>query len=139
MLVADVPWAYPNSGFTRSFDLTTAWLAMYLPRSVVSEYMRIDWETVGNCIHRATNDIEPDRRRRLDGLVNIGIDETGETIANILTNHSMTLDEALDLVGAEPLEAENSCDPDYILNGVELWYDDLDLVPDNYGEESEDE
>lgn len=65
--------------------------------------------------------------------------ETGETIANILTNHSMTLDEALDLVGAEPLEAENSCDPDYILNGVELWYDDLDLVPDNYGEESEDE
>ena len=34
--------------------------------------------------------------------------ETGETIANILTNHSMTLDEALDLVGAEPLEAENS-------------------------------
>lgn len=37
--------------------------------------------------------------------------ETGETIANILTNHSMTLDEALDLVGAEPLEAENSCDP----------------------------
>lgn len=65
--------------------------------------------------------------------------ETGETIANILTNHSMTLDEALDLVGAEPLEAKNSCDPDYILNGVELWYDDLDLVPDNYGEESEDE
>lgn len=65
--------------------------------------------------------------------------ETGETIANILTNHSMTLDEALDLVGAEPLEAENSCDPDYILNGVELWYDDLDLVLDNYGEESEDE
>ena len=59
--------------------------------------------------------------------------ETGETIANILTNHSMTLDEAIDLV------AENSCDPDYILNGVELWYDDLDLVPDNYGEESEDE
>ena len=47
--------------------------------------------------------------------------ETGETIANIITNHSMTLDEALDLVGAEPLEAENSCDPDYILNGVELW------------------
>ena len=36
--------------------------------------------------------------------------ETGETIANILTNHSMTLDEALDLVGAEPLEAENSCE-----------------------------
>ena len=57
--------------------------------------------------------------------------ETGETIAKHPYQHSMTLDEALDLVGAEPLEAENSCDPDYILNGVELWYDDLDLVPDN--------
>lgn len=91
VLVADVPWAYPNSGFTRSFDLTTAWLAMYLPRSVVSEYMRIDWETVGNCIHRATNDIEPDRRRRLDGLVNIGIDETsykkGHKYITVIVNH----------------------------------------------------
>ena len=91
VLVADVPWAYPNSGFTRSFDLTAAWLATYLPRSVVSEYMRIDWETVGNCIHRATNDIEPDRRRRLDGLVNIGIDETsykkGHKYITVIVNH----------------------------------------------------
>lgn len=81
-----------------------------------------------------TNSIES-RRKTMKIISN----KTGETIANILANHSMTLDEALDLVGAEPLEAENSCDPDYILNGVELWYDDLDLVPDNYGEESEDE
>ena len=36
--VADVPWAYPGSGFTKDFDLTAAWLATYLPRSVVSEY-----------------------------------------------------------------------------------------------------
>lgn len=35
--VADVPWAYPGSGFTKDFDLTAAWLATYLPRSVVSE------------------------------------------------------------------------------------------------------
>ena len=25
--VADVPWAYPGSGFTKDFDLTAAWLA----------------------------------------------------------------------------------------------------------------
>ena len=49
------------------------WLAVYLPRSVVSEYMRIDWETVGRCVHRTLNEIEPERSRRLDGLVNIGI------------------------------------------------------------------
>ena len=46
ILVADVPWAYPGSGFTKDFDLTVGWLAAYLPRSVVSKYMRIDWETV---------------------------------------------------------------------------------------------
>ena len=66
VVVADVPWAYPNSGFTKDFDLTVGWLAVYLPRSVVSEYMRIDWETVGRCIHRTLNDIEPERSRRLN-------------------------------------------------------------------------
>lgn len=76
VLVADVPWAYPGSGFTKDFDLTVGWLAIYLPRSIVSGYMRIDWETVGRCVHRTLNDIEPERSRRLDNLINIGIDET---------------------------------------------------------------
>ncbi len=91
VLVADVPWAYPGSGFTRDFDLTVAWLAVYLPRSVVSEYMRIDWETVGRCVHRTLNDIEPERSRRLDNLVNIGIDETsykkGHKYITVIVNH----------------------------------------------------
>ena len=76
VLVADVPWAYPNSGFTKNFDLTVGWLAVTLPKSTIAEYMRIDWETVGRCVHRTLNVIEPDRSKRLDGLVNIGIDET---------------------------------------------------------------
>ena len=38
--------------------------------------MRVDWETVGRCVNRALHDLEPERSRRLDGLVNIGIDET---------------------------------------------------------------
>ena len=76
MLVADVPWAYLGSGFTKDFVLTVGWLAVYLPRSTVSEYMRIDWETVGRCVHRTLNVIEPARFKRLDNLVNIGIDET---------------------------------------------------------------
>ena len=29
VLVADVPWAYPGSGFTKDFDLTVGWLATY--------------------------------------------------------------------------------------------------------------
>ena len=91
VLVADVPWAYPSSGFTKDFDLTVGWLAVYLPRSVVSEYMRIDWETVGRCVHRTLNDIEPERSRRLDNLVNIGIDETsykkGHKYITVIVNH----------------------------------------------------
>ena len=91
VLVADVPWAYPDSGFTKDFDLTVGWLAIYLPRSVVSEYMRIDWETVGRCVHRTLNDIEPERSRRLNGLVNIGIDETsykkGHKYITVVVNH----------------------------------------------------
>ena len=67
VVVADVPWAYPGIGFTKDFDLTVAWLAKYLPRSAVSAYMRIDWETIGRCVHRALNDLEPERSRRLDG------------------------------------------------------------------------
>ena len=91
VVVADVPWAYPNSGFTRDFDLTVGWLAVYLPRSVVSEYMRIDWETVGRCVHRTLNDIEPERSKRLDNLVYIGIDETsykkGHKYITVIVNH----------------------------------------------------
>ena len=91
VLVADVPWAYPGSRFTKDFDLTVAWLATYLPRSVVSEYMRVDWETVGRCINRTLNDIEPERSRRLNGLVNIGIDETsykkGHKYITVVVNH----------------------------------------------------
>lgn len=91
VVVAAVPWAYPGSGFTREFDLTVGWLAVYLPRSTVSEYMRIDWETVGRCVHRTLNEIEPERSRRLNGLVNIGIDETsykkGHKYITVIVNH----------------------------------------------------
>jgi len=89
--VADVPWAYPGSGFTKDFDLTAAWFASYLPKSTVSYLMRIDWKTVGRCVNRALQDLEPERSRRLDGLVNIGIDETsykkGHKYITVIVNH----------------------------------------------------
>jgi transposase len=91
VVVADIPWAYPGSSFTKEFDLTVAWLATYLPRSAVSNYMRIDWATVGRCISRTLNDIEPERAKRLDGLVHIGIDETsykkGHKYITVVVNH----------------------------------------------------
>lgn len=90
-IVADVPWAYPGSRFTKDFDLTVGWLAVYLPRSVVSEYMRIDWKTVGRCVSRTLHEIEPERNVRRNGLVHIGIDETsykkGHKYITIVLNH----------------------------------------------------
>ena len=91
VVTASVPWAYPGSRFTKAFDLTVAWLATHLSRSAVSEFMRIDWATVGRCITRALKDLEPERSRRLDGLVNIGIDETsyrkGHKYITVVVNH----------------------------------------------------
>jgi transposase len=90
-IVADVPWAYPGSRFTKDFDLTVGWLAVYLPRSAVSEYMRIDWKTVGRCVSRTLHEIEPERNVRLNGLVCIGIDETsykkGHKYITVVLNH----------------------------------------------------
>lgn len=90
-IVADVPWAYPGSRFTKDFDLTVGWLAVYLPRSAVSEYMRIDWKTVGRCVSRTLHEIEPERNMRLNGLVHIGIDETsykkGHKYITVVLNH----------------------------------------------------
>lgn len=91
VVTADVPWAYPDSGFTKDFDMTVGWLAIYLPKNAVAEYMRIDWRTVGRCVSRALADIEPERSRRLEGLVNIGIDETsykkGHKYITVIVNH----------------------------------------------------
>lgn len=63
-------------------------------------------------------------------------------IAKVITNHSMTLDEAIDLMAEEYYEHEPGVwtdDPDYRINGIDCWYDDLDLVNDDYfGEDEKD-
>lgn len=91
IVTAAVPWAYPGSRFTKDFDLTVAWLAEFMPRTAISRYMRIDWQTVGSSISRSLEDLEPERARRLDGLVNIGIDETsyrkGHKYITVVVNH----------------------------------------------------
>lgn len=90
-IVANVPWAYPDSRFTKEFDRTVGWMATELSRSAVAEFMRIDWKTVGRCVSRTLNDIEPDRSVRLNGLVRIGIDETsykkGHKYITVVVNH----------------------------------------------------
>lgn len=56
---------------------------------------------------------------------------TNETVSEILTNHSMTLDEAINLVGEIINDADDerfSDDGDnVIIDGKRYWWEDLDM------------
>lgn len=88
---ASVPWAFSDSGFTKNFDLMATFLAMNINRSVAAQYLRCDWHTIMRCISRTRAYIEPNLKKRYDGLVNIGIDETsyrkGHSYITVVVNH----------------------------------------------------
>lgn len=50
---------------------------------------------------------------------------TNETVAEIMTNHSMCLDEAINLIGEIFAENENE---NVLIDGSWYYYDDLDMV-----------
>ena len=62
-----------------------------------------------------------------EGIMRIIERETGRTVAAIIANHSMTLDEAIDIAG-ERIPAENIGDPDVLINGEEFSAEELDIV-----------
>jgi transposase len=73
VLVEAVPFARHRSGFTRDFEDVTAYLATRTDKSTIARFLRIDWDTVGRICERVVaTDLDADR---LDGLVNIGVDE----------------------------------------------------------------
>lgn len=88
---ASAPWAFHDSGFTKDFDMMATFLAININRSVVSELLRCDWHTVMRCISRAKDYLEPDPKKRYEGLENIGIDETsyrkGHSYVTVVVNH----------------------------------------------------
>lgn len=47
VVVAAMPWARHDSGFTRAFEDQTAWLAVNTSTTAVAELMRIAWRSVG--------------------------------------------------------------------------------------------
>ena len=68
-----VPWAHHNSRFTSDFEELVAYLAQSTDKTKVSELMRISWRTVGTIVERVVaRNLDP---TRLEGLVNIGVDE----------------------------------------------------------------
>jgi transposase len=76
VVVARVPWARHDSGFTRVFEDTAAWLATHTSRVAVAELLRVAWRTVGRIVARVGKEAETSTGTdRLAGLRRIGIDE----------------------------------------------------------------
>lgn len=88
---ASVPWAFSDSGCTKNFDLEATFLAMNTNKSVAAQFLRCDWHTIMRCISRARAFLEPDLKKRYEGLENIGIDETsyrkGHSYVTVVLNH----------------------------------------------------
>ena len=92
VVTAAVPWAKPGSRFTTDFAFSAAWMVKGgLSKKKVSERLRIDWETVGHLVDLVWHELEPDVKKRFDGLVRIGIDETsyrkGHSYITVVVNH----------------------------------------------------
>jgi transposase len=128
VVVAAVPWARHDAGFTRSFEDQTAWLTVNTSKTAVSELMRIAWRTVGWICER----VAAEAQAQLDlfaGLKRLGIDEIsvrkGQRYLTVVIDHDtgrlvwahpgrdkQTVYKLLDLLGKERCEQIQlvSCD-----------------------------
>src|SRR6266511_2491435 len=84
-----VPFARPESGFTRDVEDLVAWLATRMDKSAVRRLVRIAWQTVGAICERVVSDeLNP---ARLDELFEIGVDEVswrkGHRYLTLVTDH----------------------------------------------------
>ena len=69
-----VPWARPDSPYTRDFEDVVAWLAQQMAKTPIAGLLRIGWDTVGRIV-AARHGRPPRRRAASVGLVAIGVDE----------------------------------------------------------------
>ncbi len=71
--VEQVPWATPQSRFTRDFEEMVAYLAQGTDKTKVAKLMGISWVTVGSIVERIVDArLDPER---LEDLRRIGVDE----------------------------------------------------------------
>ena len=68
-----VPWARAGSPYTRDFEDVVAFLAQQMAKTPITRLMRIGWRSVGKILARVVADKLD--LGRLDGLVQIGVDE----------------------------------------------------------------
>jgi len=90
VVVAAVPWARHESGFTRSFEDQVAWLAVQTSKTAVAALMRIAWRTVGWICERVMGE-ETAKRDLMAGLTRIGVDEIsirkGQRYLTVVVDH----------------------------------------------------
>jgi len=75
VLKSRIPWAFPDSDYTKAFEVRVAYGAAKLPTNYVSREYRIKWATVGSCVKRVQENIFP-VENRFRKLRKIAIDET---------------------------------------------------------------
>jgi transposase len=90
VVVAAVPWARHDAGFTRSFEDTAAWLAVNTSKRAICQLMRVAWRTVGRVCERVTG--EAKRGRDLfANLERLGFDEIsvrkGQKYLTVVVDH----------------------------------------------------
>ena len=68
VLVARVPWARHNTGYTYDFETAVTWLTLHATAQDVAEYFRIDWHTVGPIARRVQESLEKEEPGRFDNL-----------------------------------------------------------------------
>lgn len=69
----EVPWARPGARLSRDVEDVIAWLAQRTDKTSICRLLRVGWTTVQAVVTRVVGDHLDDRR--LDGLVNLGVDE----------------------------------------------------------------
>ena len=91
VVTAAVPWGRHKSRYTKAFEETLVWLTLHTSKSVVAEYLRVDWHSVGMICDRVYKELDINPTKRFDNLVNIGIDETsytkGHNYITVILNH----------------------------------------------------
>jgi transposase len=128
VVLAAVPWARHDAGFTRSFDDQAAWLAVNTSKTAITQLMGIAWRTVGRACERVA--AEAKRGRDLyANLTALGFDEIsirkGQKYLTVVVDHHTgrlvwahagrdrkTVEKFLDLLGCERCEQITlvSCD-----------------------------
>jgi transposase len=117
VVVAAVPWARHDAGFTRSFDDQAAWLAVNTSKTAICQLMRIAWRTVGRICERVSAEAKAGRDL-FAGLTELGFDEIairkGQKYLTVVVDHRTgrlvwaafgrdrkTVEKFLDLLGQE--------------------------------------